>query len=371
MREKKLLIFMPSVEGGGVEKNFFLISNYLSKIFKDVSIITADKNLIKKKINKDIKVYGSNSKIWNTNSRYPKYFICLIYLIRFLITNKKVLVFSFQANLYAALVSKIFKCNVITRSNSSSKGWSNNKLKIILYKFFLNLSDKVIVNSLDFKKELDYKFKINSTAIYNPLNKSSVLKDGKKEISFKFFNKKVLKLITVGRLVDQKDQITILKAINLIKSNVNFRLLIIGRGYLKKELDEYIKKKKLNKFVKIIPFQKNPLKYIKKADLFLLSSKFEGLPNVLLEAQCLKKFIISTNCPTGPKEILMNGTLGDLVSIGNYKKISERIIEFKKTIKKPFIKNKINLAYKRLSRFDYYLNMNKYEKVIKQFIYFK
>ena len=136
MREKKLLIFMPSVEGGGVEKNFFLISNYLSKVFKDVSIITADKNLLKKKINKNIKIYGPNSKIWNINSRYPKYFICLLYLIRLLITNKKVLVFSFQANLYATLVSKIFKCNVITRSNSSSKGWSNNKLKIILYKFF-------------------------------------------------------------------------------------------------------------------------------------------------------------------------------------------------------------------------------------------
>ena len=54
---------------------------------------------------------------------------------------------------------------------------------------------------------------------------------------------------------------------------------------------------------------------------------FEGLPNVLLEAQCLKKFIISTNCPTGPKEILMNGTLGDLVSVGNYKKISLKLLE--------------------------------------------
>ena len=72
---------MPSVEGGGVEKNFFLISNNLSQNFKNISVITVDKS-IKKYLNNKIKIIGPNSKIWKSNSRYPKYFICLIYNLK-------------------------------------------------------------------------------------------------------------------------------------------------------------------------------------------------------------------------------------------------------------------------------------------------
>ena len=75
MKEKKLLIFMPSVEDGGVEKNFFLIVNYLSKKIHDITIITAHKS-IRKRLDKKIKLITPNSNIWITRSRYPKYFIC-------------------------------------------------------------------------------------------------------------------------------------------------------------------------------------------------------------------------------------------------------------------------------------------------------
>ncbi len=181
MREKKLLIFMPSVEGGGVEKNFFLVSNYLCRVFSDVNIITSDKKLLKGKIDKKINIIGPSSTNWARGSRYPKYLISIFYLIKFLLSFRQTLVFSFQANLYAAIITKIFKCKIITRSNSSSEGWSKNKLKIFLYTLFLKLPDKVIVNSHDFKRELDSKFNINSAAVYNPLNKSLILKESKKK----------------------------------------------------------------------------------------------------------------------------------------------------------------------------------------------
>ena len=81
---------------------------------------------------------------------------------------------------------------------------------------------------------------------------------------------------------------------------------------------------------------KNPYKYFKDTDIFVLSSKFEGLPNVLLEAQFFKKFIISSNCPTGPKEILLNGKAGELFDVGNYKKLSKIILNYNKKIIKNF-----------------------------------
>ena len=90
----------------------------------------------------------------------------------------------------------------------------------------------------------------------------------------------------------------------------------------------------------------------------MFSSIFEGLPNVLLEAQCLKKFIISTDCPTGPREILLGGKVGEIVPMLNYKRMSKKIISYKKTNK--IVKKKILLGYKNLSRFDYNHNMDKY-----------
>ena len=99
-------------------------------------------------------------------------------------------------------------------------------------------------------------------------------------------------------------------------------------------------------------------------DILVHTAKFEGLPNVLLEAAVLKKFIISTNCPTGPSEILLNGKGGELVKIGDYKKIAN-IIKYYSARK---AKNKITLTSKNLYRFDYTKNLDKYSNVIKKFI---
>jgi Glycosyltransferase len=115
---------------------------------------------------------------------------------------------------------------------------------------------------------------------------------------------------------------------------------------------------KLNKFFKIINFKKNPYPYIKKSDLFILSSNFEGLPNVLLEAIALNKFVISSNCPTGPSEILDNGKGGLLFKVGNHEELSKKIIYALKNKKK--CNKKLSFARKRLSRFDFLKNLLKY-----------
>ena len=81
----------------------------------------------------------------------------------------------------------------------------------------------------------------------------------------------------------------------------------------------------MNNNVKILNNIDNPFPYLLRSDLFILSSIFEGLPNVLLEAITLNKFVISTNCSTGPSEILLNGKGGILVPTKNYKKMAEKL----------------------------------------------
>ena len=98
----------------------------------------------------------------------------------------------------------------------------------------------------------------------------------------------------------------------------------------------------------------------------MLSSKFEGLPNVLLESLVLNKFVISSNCSTGPSEILDNGKGGLLFQIQNPKELKNKIIYFLKNRSK--CKKKLNFAIKRLKRFDYDKNMEKYYNVINSFL---
>ena len=231
----------------------------------------------------------------------------------------------------------------------------------------MGLADTVIVNSKDFRKEFKKKFNLPTVMIYNPLNKHEIIKLSKKKINFPFFDKSKndLKIINIGRFTDQKDQLTLLKSVNEIKEKINVKLLVIGRGANFYKLSKFIDDNKMNKMTKILNFKENPFPYLNKSDLFVLTSKFEGLPNVLLEAATLKKNIISTNCPTGPKEILQNGKYGFLCNIGDYKQISRKII-YCKTADKKTLNRIISLAYKALDRFDYRLNLNKYYLEIKK-----
>jgi glycosyltransferase involved in cell wall biosynthesis len=362
--KRDLIIFMPSIEGGGVEKNLFIISNYLSSKIKNIKLITFDKKFINRFNNIDL--VTPNIKYRNFG-RKVKYFFCLLELLKILIKNDNYLIFAFQANLYCAILKIFFKnIKLITRSNTSPVGWSKNYLKYIIFKILFKKIDIIIVNSKEFKKQIDKKFKIKSFCIYNPLNKKVIKRLAKKKFKLPFFDKKSLKIVNIGRLVDQKDQITFLKSLNEINNKIKFKALIIGNGIYKKKLIKYIKLNKLDKNVKILKFDNNPFKYIYKSDVLVHTAKYEGLPNVLLEAQVLNKYIVSTKCSTGPKEILMNGLYGDLVQVGNFRAISKKLIFFSKNKKK--FKKKILNAQKALARFDYYNNLNKYFFVIKKYL---
>jgi len=211
------------------------------------------------------------------------------------------------------------------------------------------------------------KFSINPIHIYNPLNKLEVIKLSKKKLNTKIFkSNKNLNILNVGRLVDQKDQITLVKAINLIKGKIPLEVIIMGRGILKKKLENYIENNNLKSIIKIIDFKDNPFNYIKKSELFILTSAFEGLPNVLLEAQTLKKFIISSSCPTGPREILLNGKAGFLFKVNNAYQLSKKILEYYKNKKK--LNKMINLGFKKLERFDEEKNLKKHFNLINKYL---
>jgi len=361
MLDKKIIIFMPSIEGGGVERNLFEICNFFSKKFRKVSIVTVSREY-KKKFSEKINFIGPKKKM--NVGRFVKYLICSFYLLSEIFVKKnKIILFSFQANIFAIIIGKFFGYKVVVRANSAPSGWINNIIKKEFFKRIYKLADLIIVNSIEFKKQFEDFFSTNAVCIYNPLNKKKIIKLSKKKIII-FNKKKNIKILNIERLVDQKNQIILLKALNLVKNKINFTVLIMGNGIMKSRLQEFIKYKKLEKNIKIIKYQKNPYNILKSCDVLIHTAKYEGLPNVLVEAQLLKKSIISSDCPTGPKEILLNGKAGILFKNDDYKDLSKKIIHFYKHKNK--LNKKAQYGYKQLYRFDYnyclnqyYLNINK------------
>ena len=359
MKSSEIIIFFPSIEKGGADNNLFMISNFLAKKLDKVSILTCS-NKHKAKF-KNVKYIGPNSNIFNNLGRNLKTLIALYYLIKIIIIKKKILVLSLQSNILSILICKVFSIKIITRSNSFPNDWTNSFFKKWIFKVFYSLADKIIVNSLQVKKKFKKIYNLNSIHIYNPVDKSKILSLSKYKAGKIYKFKDSLKVIMVGRLSKEKDHITFLKCLNMLSGKVKLESMILGSGNQKNIIKNTIYKYKLEKKVKMISYKNNPYPYIKKSNILVLCSLHEGLPNVLIESAVLKTFVISSNCETGPKEILLNGRAGALFRVSNSKHLANKILHFKN---KKFRKGMIKKAYLSLHRFDYQNNLNKYLKVI-------
>ena len=127
-QKKKILIFVPSIEDGGVEKNLFLIANYFSQNGEDVNIISANRDK-KKYFDRKINFICPKSDFLNKKNRFYKTVFCFYTLFSFYIKNRDILILSFQANIYAIFFSFLFNIDIITRSNTAPPGWSSNIFK--------------------------------------------------------------------------------------------------------------------------------------------------------------------------------------------------------------------------------------------------
>ncbi|MGL4997783.1 MAG: glycosyltransferase, partial [Cetobacterium sp.] len=173
-------------------------------------------------------------------------------------------------------------------------------------------------------------------------------------------------IVSVMRLTNhQKDFKTLIDGFKLAKENgIKEKLYILGDGPDKENIKELIDKCGMKKEILLLGSQKNPYSWIKNAEFFVHSSKYEGLPTVLIEAMILGKAVISSNCPTGPKEILENGKSGVLYPVGDSKKLSQ---EIEKILKNLEIKERYKMNSKiRVLEFSTEKVMKRYEEIIEE-----
>ena len=132
-------------------------------------------------------------------------------------------------------------------------------------------------------------------------------------------------ILGIGRLTRQKDFPTLLKAFSLVSREIDCRLMILGEGRDRASLEQLARDLGIAGRVDLVGFRPNPYAYLQRARLFVLSSAWEGSPNALTEAMALGVPVVSTDCPSGPREVLDGGRLAPLVPVGDVQALAMAI----------------------------------------------
>jgi glycosyltransferase involved in cell wall biosynthesis len=141
-------------------------------------------------------------------------------------------------------------------------------------------------------------------------------------------NRERIEIVAAGRLHRQKGFLFLLEAVRDLVQNRGYRqihLRILGTGPQQRELSDYVAEQALEPHVTLAGFRANPLPYFRQADLFCLSSLFEGMPNALVEAMLCRVPVLATDCPSGPGEVLDGGRLGRLVPPADSRALADAI----------------------------------------------
>ncbi|MCK4783874.1 MAG: glycosyltransferase [Desulfobacteraceae bacterium] len=195
--------------------------------------------------------------------------------------------------------------------------------------------------------------------IYNPVITRDLKSKSKSNVKHKWLAEKDRPvLIAVGELSTQKNFWNLLRAFKRVLEQRPARLIILGEGKERNSLESLIVELGIAGEVDMPGFVDNPYNYMANSDVFVLSSDWEGLPTVLIEALGVGTPVVSTDCPSGPREVLQGGRIGRLVPVGNWEMLAEAIIstldEPRKAVDpealKPFTKDAAVDAYLNLLR---------------------
>ena len=153
--------------------------------------------------------------------------------------------------------------------------------------------------------------------IYNPIVTPAMREKARAPIDHPWFANGDRVLVAVGRFRDQKDFPNLIKAFAQVRSQREAKLLILGDGSERSKLERMVVEMNLSDDVALPGYTDNPYAYLSRATAFVLSSKWEGLPTVVIEALSCGAPVVATDCPSGPREILADGRFGRLVPVGD------------------------------------------------------
>ena len=354
--KKSILFILPDLNAGGAERIVTTIANHLPREKFSPSILLLRKEgLYLDFLQNDVEIIDIKT---------PRIRYALKPILKQIRKRKPDIVFSGygEVNAYLSLFIKLFpKTKFIARETNVVSQHVTRKEIRFFYKFYNNY-DKIICQSDDMMNDLVENFKIKNNKlikINNPVDFSFIeekLENATKPESYREGYKNV---VAIGNLSSRKGFDNLLKVFVKLKQH-KVLLHILGDGRDKELLHQMKDNLELENVI-FHGVQKNPYPFLKFADLFVLSSRYEGFPNVLLEAGACGTYALANNCKGGIHEIIQPKINGEISDIENYEAFAAKIVEIlEQNHDSEAIKNSIQ------SRFSKEIILDKYFEVLEK-----
>ncbi len=339
-----LAFILSDLNGGGAQKMLINLANWAADNHHRVDIVIFNpKGVYRDLISSNVNIYDLNKS---------RSLMAIISLSNYLKQNHPDVLFSalFHVNI-VSILSKFLSFNRSTKVVISERNHLTRYLnscspqKRLLWSFLVRtlyrFSDQVIGISNgvcdDIKTFLPTNVHDRVLTIYNPVVTEAFFKAVAQDATSIFPKGCSSKFITSGRIVAQKDYPTLIRAFaSYLKNDPQAHLVILGRGGLEPEIKDLCEDLKISPHVTFAGFVSEPLTYFKQADVFVITSAWEGFCNVIVEALFCGLKIVATDCPSGPSEILKNGRYGVLCPVGDINCISASM---QGIVNQPILKN--------------------------------
>jgi glycosyltransferase involved in cell wall biosynthesis len=251
--------------------------------------------------------------------------------------------------IWACALAKATKTKVVLSEHSNLSGSilypENRRAKILpmLMKRFYRKAHAIVAVSNGVAADLSANLKIapaKINTIYNPIIDEKLIEKSMEEVNHRWFaSGQPPVVLSVGRLTEAKDYPVLLEAFAEVLKDCQVHLLILGEGEIRPELEKIVRSKGIEQYVEMPGYVENPYPFMRQAAVFVLSSKQEGCPNVLVEALACGAKVVATDCESGPGEILACGKYGKLVPVGNVNLLSRAITDSLKSADNDTIDN--------------------------------
>lgn len=324
-----MLLVCKGLTGGGAELSMLrLAENFLGRGFDVRIAVLKKKGSLLEMIPSGVEVDEIG---WGRFGYLPR-------LARYLRQHRTDAIISFMTStnvmvILGQFLSPSFRRVVVSEHNAYSRSIKIRrgtvKLTYMLAPLAYLWSRRVICVSRGVEDDLHQSMRLPrslTTTVYNPVITEALLSSANQPPDHPWLREKTCPvLLAVGRLEPQKNYPLMLEAIARVRAQRPVRLIILGEGNQRGDIEKEIERLGLQDCVDLAGFRRDAMAFMHAADAFVLSSNWEGLSNVLIEALAVGCPVISTDAPHGPREVLQDGKWGHLVPVGDPAALTEAI----------------------------------------------
>lgn len=367
-QRRKAICIIPSMKGGGAEKVMLTLLEHFSRDKFELTLVLFEKK------GEYLDLIPAGIRVLNLHKKGKIDFLGLINRLASVFRQEKphvILSFLWYANVITILAKKLSMTHIpviLTVQNFMSKvlkdqrwGW----IKQLMVRLLFPSASRVATVSKGVADDLVKNFKVSLSHICiipNPIDIKKIKKLSSEELHHPWFDNQVPVIVSAGRLNRQKGFPLLLKAFARLQKEIPLRLIILGEGEERPTLESLISKLQLNPWVQLPGFIKNPYPYIKNSSIYVMTSLYEGFPVAMLEAMACGIPIVSTDCPSGPDEIITDGFNGLLVPVSNESELCSAISKILKD--KAFGKRLSEKASLDIEKYSINQIVGKYEELM-------